>query len=188
MPKPRGGRKRKRPRAFTFSAFAVTLRWVSKRKPPLEVVRVVRSKAVDDASTSLREAAERARRAAEEARVAEERAAHTRAHERAAVHAEGAELSRGASARDFAQLAAFEVGAERRVADATARAAERAAVARDAHAHEDRARAELTEARASLDVVERHQRDAAQKQARQDDARVDEAAEEAFAARFGRRA
>lgn len=160
---------------------------MSKRKPPLEVVRVVRAKAVEDASTSLREAAERARRTAEEARAAEERAAHTHAHEDAAVRAEGAELARGASARDFAQLAAFEVGAERRVAEATARAADRAAKARDAQKQEDRERAALTEARASLDVVERHQREAAEKQARQDDARVDEAAEEAFAARFGRR-
>lgn len=172
--------------AFTFAAVDLTIPRVSKRKPPLEVVRVVRSKAVDEAAASLRTAVEQANAARAAAIAAAERATRTRDGERSTRDAEADELGRGASARDFAQLAAFEVGAEQRIAEAEARARASAAVARESTSVEDRARGSLVEARTALDVVERHQRAARTRADREADARQDEAAEEAFAARFRR--
>lgn len=156
---------------------------MSKRKPPLEVVRVVRAQAVDAAADSLRVAAESAREAEALARSAEDTARQTRAHEQDVQRAEARALG---SARDFAQLAAFAIGAEQRIAAADERAHTSAAKARDERALEERAREGLVEARAALDVVERHQREAGRRAEREADARTDEAAEEAFAARFRR--
>ena len=143
----------------------------------------MRSRSVDEASSALRAAGQSARAAEEAARAAAEEAGKTRHHEQATRQREASELQ---SARDFSQLAAFDLGAERRIAAADERARASASRASEAHSLEDRARTGLIEARAALDVVERHQRDARVAAERKTESATDEAAEEAFAARFRR--
>lgn len=166
------------------SAAEATILDVSRKKAPLEVVRVVRAHTVDDRARDLAEAkrdADRARAAADDAKDC---AARARDDLRAQTERETQELSGGASARDFAQLAAFEVGAQQVIerADDRARAAERRAD--EATRLEGARRGALGEARAALDVVEKHQANARARDEREAAARLDEAAEDAFAARF----
>lgn len=145
---------------------------------------MVRARTVDDRSSELAEArrqADRARAAADEGR---ERAARTRDELRGQAERETEELSRGASARDFAQLAAFEVGAEQSIARAEDAARAAARRADEAARVEDARRAALGDARAALDVVEKHQAKSRAREERDAAARLDEAAEDAFAARF----
>lgn len=157
------------------------------RKPPLDVVRVVRERSVDEAAGALRKAADEKA----EAKAIADRARREEQDERAAAEAkkaaESAALGASMSPRDLAQLAAFEHGASVRVE----RAAQRTAAAENReHAsreEEDRKRDELVEARRSLDVVEKHQARWREAKVREDQAKIDEGAEESFAARRPRK-
>jgi len=163
-----------------------TLSSVSKRKP-LEIVRVVRARAVDDAARALREAEARAARARESEQAAKQREVAVRDEARTRSDAELAELARGASPRDLAQLAAFHVGNEQAIGRARleANAAERAR--REEAERAERERRALIEARTSLDVVEKHQRTVAKRDEDAAAARLEEVAEDAHAARFSSR-
>ena len=175
-----------RRRAAAHRAGSWHPRAVSK-KPPLEVVRVVRARAVDDAAEKLRVAAARAdaaRALAEQARLAEE----TQRRDAADAHAREAAAVAGAlSPRALADLAAFEHAAARRTEQAAAHASDAEDRALTIESAADRARALTAEARHSLEGVEAHQ---ARWRAAHDAAeqtRSDESAEESFAARLRRR-
>jgi hypothetical protein len=156
---------------------------VSKRKPPLEVVRVVRARAVDDAAASLREAEIRAARAREQAEAARAREINVAEAARAAERQEAAELAKGATARDFAQLASFAHGNERAVDRARAARTDADRTAASADQHAEGTRSVLIGARTSLEVVDRHRERVRVQEERAAMERTDEAAEDAFAAR-----
>jgi hypothetical protein len=152
----------------------------------LEAVRVVRANAVDDRATNARKAAQasaEARARADQARELDLRARHEAAR---AQDSERDALADGASPRDLAQLASFEVGV---ALERQRREARTVQVEREANACTEReraARAELEAARAALEVVERHQEKARKAEERRAQDRVDEASEEAHAGRRGR--
>ncbi len=156
---------------------------MSKRKP-LEVVRVVRARAVDDAARTLREAEERAARAREVEEEARRREAEARAEARARTEQEVTVLSKGASARDFAQIAAFAVGNERAIERAREQSRAAEAKSKETKSAAERSRGTLIEAKTSLEVVEKHQASARKREDEAAAARLDEVAEDAFAARF----
>lgn len=159
---------------------------VSKRKP-LEVVRIVRERSVDDAARALRDAEQKAARAREVEEEARRREAETREEARARTEQETATLSRGASARDFAQLAAFAVGNERAIERAREQAAVAESKSKEAKAATERSRGTLIEAKNALQIVEKHQETARKRDDTAAAARLDEVAEDAYAARFSSR-
>jgi hypothetical protein len=159
---------------------------VSKRKP-LEIVRVVRARVVDDAARALRDAEATAARAREVEEQARKHEAETRDEARARTEQETNTLARGASARDFAQLAAFAVGNERAIERARAEAHAAELKTNEAKERAERSRGTLIEARSSLDIVEKHQAAVRKRDDEAAAARLDEVAEDAHAARFNSR-
>lgn len=154
--------------------------FVSKRRP-LEAVRVIRDRGVKDAARALTDAERRAEAARAEAEAAREAEASTRARARDALEAERRTV---ATARDLAQLAAFAVGQSLAVERAQQQADAADGLARESSAKVDEAREGLVVARVALGVVEKHQERARVRDDRARDARTDEVAEDAFAARF----
>jgi hypothetical protein len=183
MPKPRRGRKRKS--GWTDPRRRETLLFVSKRKAPLDVVRVVRARVVDDAARSLRDARDSRERAKSAAADAHNREEETRSE---AARRVAEEKKQASSASDLAQLAAFEVGNAIAIERAAQEARAAAKRAEEAARLEEEKRASLVEAEASLSIVEKHQEKHRVREERARDARIDEVAEDAFAARFGRKA
>lgn len=153
------------------------------RKPPLDVVRVVRARALDDAKAgalATAGAAQGARREAERAAAIEQAG---RAREADAHAKELAERPERVSPRELAQLAAFELGAEARIDRLRASTRAASQQADDAGRADDEARALLVRAKGALEGVEGYQARARQAEEREEQARADEGAEEAFAAR-----
>ncbi len=162
---------------------------VTKRKAPLEAVRVVRATAVDARSRDLAQARTEAEALA--VRAAEEEARATSVRDdvsRTKCREDRALLDPGKTAnpRELALLAAFHAAADERAARARAAADDAARAAAEADARADTERGKLSQARASLDVVEKHQAQARARAEREAQERSDEAAEDAFAARFRR--
>ncbi|MGZ5966065.1 MAG: hypothetical protein ACXWP4_00260 [Polyangiales bacterium] len=156
---------------------------MSERKP-LEPVRVVRAHAVDAEAARVRGATEALGSAQREADVARSAALALRADLAAQIAKERASIT---NPRDHALLEAFRSLADRRIADAEAKAAAALETMREAErALAERTRA-LADARASLDIVEKHQERAREAIDRDVQERIDEAAEEGFAARHGTR-
>lgn len=157
------------------------------RKPPLDVVRVVRERTLDGAKNDLRRAADRAAEAEAASQRARDEEDAKRADAAAQIESERRGLQASISSRDLVRLAAFEHGKQTEVA----RAAERSAVAqrRSAEANEerDRRRGDLVDARRALDVVEKHQARWSAAKDRSEQEKVDEAAEESFSARRPRK-
>lgn len=160
---------------------------MARRTKPLEVVRTVRDDAVEAARIGVRDAERLATTAREEAAQARAREQAVKAEVRARAEAESRALTTGASARDFAQLAAWEVAAQASVDRAveTRTTAERTARAADAKV--DARRSELGQAKTALEIVERHQATIVARETARAAAAIDEAAEEAHAARFRNR-
>lgn len=156
---------------------------MSKRKP-LEPVRVVRAHAVDAAADKVRDAERSSARARGEADEKSHRARSVQDELTARARSEAAAVG---SVRDLAQLEAFRVGADSAIARAKADADAAAKKAREEEARLAAERARLVDARAALDVVEKHQAAARTRADREAQEKLDEAAEDAFAARFGRR-
>jgi hypothetical protein len=157
------------------------------RKPPLEVVVGVRSRAVDDAAETTRDAAAAAARARDDAERAREDERAVRDAASARTRAEQDALASSASPRDLAQLAAFAHGLATKVAHGAARTAEAERRATEAAAREAEERARLVTAKGSLEVVEKHRARTRAADDALDQQQLDEAAEEAHAARRGRR-
>lgn len=157
--------------------------FVSKRKP-LEAVRVVRDRAVDDAARTLALAEQRAADARARAGAARDEAAATRA---LAAEQIAREQRSATSARDLAQLAAFEAGRAIAVDQAQEQAGRVEAAARESDAAVDQSRASLAGARVALAVVEKHQDQARKRDDREREARIEEVAEDSFGARFKKR-
>jgi hypothetical protein len=156
---------------------------VSERKP-LEPVRVVREHAVDAEAERLR--LSRLQLAEARAKTEAAKARVTSMREEMSVQL-AKERSAATTARDHQQLALYRAAAEARIAEAEAvakQAVEAEAVA--ARAVEERTRA-LADARAALDIVEKHQERTRATLDREAQERIDEAAEEGFAARFRNR-
>ena len=153
------------------------------RKPPLEVVRGVRSRAVDEAAAVAREAAAKATGARDVAERAKEHERSVRASASARTLAEQDALAPGASPRALAQLAAFEHGLETKIAREAAKAREAERRAAEASLEEDVRRQGLVTAKGALDVVEKHQARTRAQQDKHDQEKLDETAEESHAAR-----
>ena len=155
------------------------------KRPPLEAARVVRARKVDATVEEMRTAAAAAARAgenAERARAAErearENAERAESEERVSL-----ETQTQRSARDLAQLAAFEVGhalEHERLAARTAATARDAETARDQELSQ---RSKLGTARADLHAVEKHQAKWRANEEKRVQDKADEAAEESHAAR-----
>jgi hypothetical protein len=157
------------------------------RKLPLDAVRVVRAQQLDAAAAAREVAAAATARA--EAELAVRRGAEARSRDEAArtdAEALSAFVEEGGCAADLAQHAAWRGAAAQRI-EAAAAASTRAAGALEAAARlEEQQREALLAARAELDAVDRFRaRVAAQREA-DGQAKLDEAAEEAHAARARR--
>lgn len=157
------------------------------RKLPLDVVRIVREQQVDAAATARREAAAATARA--EGELIARRGAEARRRDEAArtdAEALSGFAQEGVSAADLAQHAAWRGAAAQRIeaaADASARAA---GDLEEASRAEEQQREALVAARAELDAVERYRARVASQRDAEAQAKLDEAAEEAHAARARR--
>ncbi len=153
------------------------------KKPPLEVVRTVRQRALDEAARAMQSATRDRMTAEELAARATAEEANARAAAWARRTAEETALAPAASPRELAQLAAFNLAEERRLQLAAERTTAATSLKAKAEAKENAQRTQVIASRTGLDVVEKVQaewralRDAAEQ------ARVDEGAEEAHAGR-----
>ena len=153
------------------------------KRPPLDAVRTVRARKVDAAALETRRAAD----VADRARAIEARAREAEEHGKAeAARLEADErqrISSTTSARELAQLGAFEVGnalTRERLEARTAAAARDTEAALDA---ERARRSTLATAEAELDAVKKHQEAWRKTEAAHAQEKADEAAEESHAAR-----
>lgn len=153
------------------------------KKPPLEVVRTVRQRALDDAARAM-QTATRERQRAEDLAA---RAAHEESTARAAAESrrqsEESALAAAMSPRELAQLAAFELAERRKLELAAERTAAAAALEAKATEKENARRGDVVRSRTGLDVVEKVQDKWRADQRDAEQAAIDEAAEEAHAAR-----
>lgn len=156
---------------------------MSERKP-LEPVRIVREHAVDAEAERLRAATDALAEARRRVETTKTKAATLRTEVASQLAKERALAE---TPRERNQLALFRAATEQRIAEAeaaVARAREAEAAAERAHAERTRA---LADARAALDIVEKHQERTREALDRDAQERVDEAAEDGFAARFRNR-
>lgn len=155
----------------------------AKRKAPLEVVRVVRSRNVDAASEKTQQAIVRTHKARERFEQAQnyERATREALLERQKSEREA--LEQGSSIYDFRQLDAFKIQVENQLHEVAAQTTLAHEEFQNAQDLENKKRSELIAARSELDAVEQYQKKWRAKQMQVEQEKIDETAEEIAAAR-----